>query len=291
MITERQVDEVSDRWHDETVERVNASLGSTPDPSSEVVKAGLRELYALYGRLPPPVSAITVYSSPKEMLDKTEEKTTSRIGHTIIDYCTQLRAGCELVMSDNPKPKDAELIAEQEPKIKTLHEFAIAVYDGILTTDEVALVGWPHTYKTDDDGAIHCADGPAVSWPGQDCYYYRGQRVPEEVIMRPDEVTSEMLVELSAEPRRAAYEALGHERVVRILGLEPRDTAVINGLAYELFGTGEESWLRMQSPTLKNGSQPYYVEPTHESCRTCAEARGYRATGELGVEVRYRHER
>jgi hypothetical protein len=80
---------------------------------------------------------------------------------------------------------------------------------------------------------------------------------------------------------------MGHERVLRILNLTPIAQDEIDGLQYELFRSDSESWLRMQSPPLADGSQPFYVEPVHESCTTCAEAIGWRATGELGVQVRY----
>src|SRR5690606_25210689 len=29
------------------------------------------------------------------------------------------------------------------------------------------LVGYPHTYETDDEGQLHCDTGPTVAWPGR----------------------------------------------------------------------------------------------------------------------------
>jgi hypothetical protein len=112
-------------------------------------------------------------------------------------------------------------------------------------------------------------------------YYWHGVRVPRRLIERPGSYTSDEYKRLPAEQRRALGEHLGWDKVLAMLGSSSVDDAIIDGLAYELVRCSDHSqYLRMQSPVLQDGSQPYYLEPAHEDSKTAAGARKWRLARE-----------
>lgn len=273
-IDEARVDEVAERYYNDTMALVMAALGKPIDPQDPAIRAGLEAIARITGD-PVCVDTVKVYPSPETALRAVGEKYSDGIGCAVLDAVAQDLAAAELL----GEPPNPDTVA--------VREFASRVYDTILFDEQSVLIPWPRVYLTDEAGELHSDTGPAVAWQDQEEYFWHGQAIDACVIMTPDEVTAGYLKSLSAEQRRASYEALGHERALRILGLKPVTTAEIAGLQYELYSSEEESWLRMQSPPLQDGSQPFYVEPVHESCRTPAEALAWRVTGELGQEVEY----
>ena len=274
-ISEKDIDAIGDRYYEACLARVRAGLGKSINIASPVIRDGLSAVYtSLYDRKAP-LGDVMVYRNPQEMLERENETYTSGLGVAQLDMVEQIAASREL------------LGEEMSPAESAIRELCYAVYDACLGDECIALVPYPHTYETDAEGELHCETGPAVAWEGQEEYYWHGQAVDKIAIEDPDAVTGEYLRDLHAEKRRATYEAIGHERAVAALGLTPVDSAEINGLSYNLFRGAEESWLKMQSPVLQDGTQPSYVEPVHEGCESCAEALGWRATGELGVAVEY----
>ena len=166
------------------------------------------------------------------------------------------------------------------------------VWDAIELEDKILLIPHPDFTKVDADDEFHCADGPALSWTGKDgipgsggtMFFHHGVFIPKWV---SSPTQADLLKRVSAEERRAIQEWIGADRVIELLGLKPKDEAVLQGLSYTLFVGDGVAWLRMQSPLLKDGTQPYYTEPVHEDCKTCAEAKAWRATGDLGCSVSY----
>ncbi len=71
-----------------------------------------------------------------------------------------------------------------------------------------------------EDGRLHRDSGPAVQYDnGSGLWFWKGVRVPEEVILRPREITSkQILAEQNAEVRRVMIERVGIERFVRESG-------------------------------------------------------------------------
>ena len=130
----------------------------------------------------------------------------------------------------------------------------------------------------DPRNRLHSADGPAIGWSDGSCmFYWHGVRVPRRLIEQPESYTGDEYKALPAEQRRALGEHLGWDRVLKMLGSSPVDKAAIDGLEYELIRCSDRSqYLRMQSPMLQDGSQPYYLEPVHEGLRTAAGARKWR---------------
>lgn len=269
------VDEVADRHYRRILASVYESLGTPIDAKDPAITAGLEAIARISGQSVC-TSNIEVYPSLEQALVSCGETHADGIGCGILDAVAQDLAGSELLGEDACE----ETIA--------LQRFCLLVYDTILYDEKSVLIPWMSVYRIDDREELHCETGPAVAWGEQKEYFWHGQGIDEIVIERPEDVTAEYLRELSAEQRRASYEALGHERALRILGVNPIDTDTIKGLLYELYSDeGAEAWLRMQSPPLQDGSQPYYVEPVHERCTTCREALAWRAGLDVQDEVEY----
>jgi hypothetical protein len=72
------------------------------------------------------------------------------------------------------------------------------------------------------EGQLHCADGPAVAWPGGARYFFwRGVRVPEKVILAPDRIMGpEILAERNLEVQRVMLERFGYDRLILETGAE-----------------------------------------------------------------------
>lgn len=273
-IDEARIDEVAERYYNDTMALVASALGKPIDVNDACIHKGL-EAIARITEDAVCLDDVVTYPNPEAALRAVGEKYSDGIGCAVLDAVAQDLAASEL------------LGEEPSPDTLAVREFAARVYDTILFDQKSVLIPWPKTYLTDDVGELHGETGPAVEWEGQREFFWHGHPIDACVIETPDAVTADYLKALPAEQRRASYEALGHERALRILGLHPVAAAEIGGLFYELYSSEEESWLRMQSPPLQDGSQPFYVEPVHEACRTCAEALAWRATGELGEEVEY----
>jgi hypothetical protein len=73
------------------------------------------------------------------------------------------------------------------------------------------------------EGQLHCEDGPAVAWSGGARYFFwRGVRVPEKVVMAPDQLTgAEILAERNLEVQRVMLERFGHDRLILETGATP----------------------------------------------------------------------
>jgi hypothetical protein len=108
-------------------------------------------------------------------------------------------------------------------------------------------------------------------------YYWHGVRVPRRLIEHPETYMAKDYKALPAEQRRALGERLGWTKVLDMLGSSIIDSVTIDGLSYELIKCSDGSqYLRMQSPVLQDGSQPYYLEPVHENLKSAAGARKWR---------------
>ena len=165
-------------------------------------------------------------------------------------------------------------------------------------TDLARSAGWalPHkdscwvserhnTLRLDDRGRLHCADGPAVTYPdGWSIYAVHGVRVSERIVMHPESFTSEELAkEPNSEVLRIIGERLGWSVFLDKIGAVVVDTYVDpdTKLVYELLdlaerkGPDQPRWLRMRSPKLLDGSEPTYVEKVHPDLTHAIAARNW----------------
>lgn len=74
----------------------------------------------------------------------------------------------------------------------------------------------PEIIKTDNDGRLHCENGPAVKWrDGMEQYYWGGVSVPDLWIKDKSSITPEIaLTWENIEQRRCAQEILGLENIL-----------------------------------------------------------------------------
>ncbi len=66
---------------------------------------------------------------------------------------------------------------------------------------------------------LHREDGPAVEWPTEHYWFWKGVQVPQNVIEKPDQITSESITkETNAEVRRVMIERYGYNRYIKDFG-------------------------------------------------------------------------
>ena len=158
------------------------------------------------------------------------------------------------------------------------------VWDVLWFQDLAVITCRPSSVKKDARGWLHCENGPAVSWPsGEDYFFWHGTRVSEKVIMRPLEITKEdIATEKNSEVSRAIAEKLGWDEYMKRC-----DTVLVDKwfdadkmLHYELWDFKKRfeltpKLLKMESPELKDGTRPHYVEPVPPGIKTCQAARAW----------------
>lgn len=84
--------------------------------------------------------------------------------------------------------------------------------------DTTAIIQERHrVIKRDDDGRLHCPDGPSVAYAdGFECFFWRGLRISRKIIMEPESIAvGDIDAERNAEIRRVMVERYGMERYVR----------------------------------------------------------------------------
>src|SRR3990167_985612 len=135
----------------------------------------------------------------------------------------------------------------------------------------------------DNRGRLHFLTGPSVMYPdGWEIYAINGVLVPEKVVKQPESYTEEEIKnEKNSEVIRVLAERLGWDKFLNIIGSKRIDVWVDprTGLVYELLDTKERRgelqprFLKMESPTLNDGSKPFYMEPVDPGLRTAKAAR------------------
>jgi len=141
----------------------------------------------------------------------------------------------------------------------------------------------PKRVCRDAQNRLHCENGPAVTWiDGYENWFWHGTSVIEKIIMKPQDITKEeILAEKNSEISRAIAEKLGWEeylkRVDSVLIDKWFDCATKSH--YELYdfktrkGSMMPRLLKMESPDLKDGTRPYYIEPVDPGLKTAQAAR------------------
>lgn len=273
---EQKVDAIAKAFYRFTIDHICG--GNVVTEVDDRTREFVAHVYGLYSV---PVPEIVIMSV-NDAHDYTERSLSDGVGvsrlHQLVhDFAGQKILGEEI---------DKELLLELE--------FCEKFWTGFFCHEACVLVPYPKTVKLDSNDQFHADGGPALVWEingkTEGRHYHHGAPYPTWV--RVDPTKEKLEAETDAERRRLFQTLIGHERVIQLLGLEPKESATLGGLQYQLYVSkeGGESWLRMQSPELLDGTQPWYTEPVHERVTSCAEALGWRATGRLGVTVRYGHE-
>ncbi|MEN6535461.1 MAG: DUF6745 domain-containing protein [Bryobacteraceae bacterium] len=151
----------------------------------------------------------------------------------------------------------------------------------------------PEIISLDERGRRHCETGPAIKWrDGYSMYYWHGVRVPARLIERPESYTAAEIRKIrNSEIARALAERMGWDKFTGALGATVIDDCDIEAhgedgqrctLHYELlelndqFSDRQPRFLRMQSPVLRDGTQPRYIDPVDPGLETARAARAWR---------------
>ena len=141
----------------------------------------------------------------------------------------------------------------------------------------------PKIILRDERKRLHSSVSPAVVWRDEvKNYFWHGILVSEKIIMRPNDLTiEEILNERNSEVSRAIAEKLGWENYLKKIGsvLIDKWFDVNTSCHYELYDFKKRRFplmprlLKMESPELKDGTRPFYIEPVHHELETCQAAR------------------
>jgi len=147
------------------------------------------------------------------------------------------------------------------------------------------------TEKRNNRIQLHSDNSPALTSDWGDLYFWHGTLVTEKIIMNSETITKEdILNERNSEVSRAIAEKLGWEEY-----LNRADTFLVDKwfdtekcLHYELYDFKNRfdlmpKLLKMESPKLNNGSQPYYIEPVPPEFTKCEPARKWQIPKEDGT--------
>lgn len=187
---------------------------STEPPNKEAAEAAVDKVYEERGLKPPPHKLWAV--SPQAGLDKVNELHNTKgkwyqpcygahdlywLGHWA--YCRDVLG---LKSEANPDPL-----------------IELATHSGgwfWAFENVVVLTERPSTLKLDDNGALHCEDGPAMAWSDDfGLYSWHGTSIPAEWVTTPaDKLDPKIALNWeNIEQRRCFAEIVGWERVLKQL--------------------------------------------------------------------------
>lgn len=175
------------------------------------------------------------------------------------------------------------LSKDEASDMRALIAFRKVGWDTVLFDEVAIVVRRPKAIRVDDDGRLHGQGAPCIEWhDGEKDYAWHGTWVSEKIATAPRSHTREEFLAISnTEERRALCEAAGWAWVAELLNATVIEkwTDPETGLSYTLLACSDGSkLLQKQSPPLKKGAQPVYVEPVHEDLKTARAARKWQAT-------------
>lgn len=254
-----------------------ASTMREPDPVA--IRKWLEVVYRLYDMKVP--ERIEIVASPFAALDLGEKLTGKRVEDT--NGCGYGDAGWTAYYDAHHRL--GVLSAEEVADTLALRDFQRCAWDTLLLDECAIVVRLPVELNVDAEWNMHSSTGPALKWAdGHEEYAWHGTWVDKRVVMDPRSYTrEEYLAITNTEVRRALSESGGWEWVASLLDAKVINswTDPVTGLLYELLAGGEEKFLRKQSPALKEGAQPTYIEKVHEELVTAQAARKWQAVPSL----------
>lgn len=142
----------------------------------------------------------------------------------------------------------------------------------------------PTALHQNDNNRLHNTSGAALQYAdGYSLYMVNGARVPEKAILAPETYTYEELQEIhNSELHRVIAENLGWDQYIKKIRakLVDRFYDERTNLEYELLesslqeaGDLQPKYLRMRSPRLFDGSNPWFIEPVDPGLMTAQAAR------------------
>jgi hypothetical protein len=262
---------------DEIADEYIRDLSKPKKPLMPAIKRWLSIAYGLYNKQVP--DRIEIVASPFSACALATELTG--VKQTFTDYCGIGSAGW--VSFYDYFHRIGVLKNDEFEQIEALRDFIRCAWDTILLDELAIIIEQPITMCLDDAGNLHAAGKPCIQWrDGNKDFAWHGIWVPEKIVMAPRSYTKgEYLAITNTEERRSLSEAAGWDWVAKLLGAEMVNTWIDleTGLKYDLLSCMDgPKLLSKQSPKLKNGSQPLYMEPVHEDLKTAMAARKWQAT-------------
>lgn len=276
--TDAQIDAIADELYEKYL-----TAATTPGvvPSQELAERYVAMLYRVGDS---PMVPVKIVSSRIEALRLTSKGTGS--SETSIDWISIGHLGWLANRIAGERLGLLGLDAEEKEIMADVHTAVDALAGGIFSTvatDEICyVIPYPSVLHLDADGNLHKGDGPAVQWSDEDLdFAWHGVWIPRQLTDGTG-ITAEEYLAMSTEVRRAAGEILGWPRICELLGVAVVDswTDPSTSLRYDLLASphaGVEKWIRKQSPKIRGGAQPIYLEPVHEELRTAKAARRWQA--------------
>jgi len=136
---------------------------------------------------------------------------------------------------------------------------------------------WPPTIELKHDirKRLHCEDGPAVNWPNHITrYYWHGIIIPSHWIINKDKINiQEFLNERNTERRKALFEILGNERVLRMLNATLIDDTKNPENFPKLYEAFDPVLMTFRMVQVKEpGTGDIYCHFVSNNCKTAKEA-------------------
>lgn len=254
-----------------------ADIAKPTPPDPVAIERWLDIVYGLYEMKRP--ARIEIAKSPHAALILATELTGEK--QTYMDYCGIVDGGW-LAFYDYFKR--IEILSQDESAdLLALRDFSRVAWDTVLLDECAIIIQRPIALHLDDAGNMHCATGPCIEWAdGEKDYAWHGTWVTERIVCSPRSHTKEEYLAITnTEQRRALSESGGWSWVAELLGAKSVDkwTDKKTRLKYDLLRCDDgQQLLSKQSPKLKDGSQPKYLEPVHEDLKTAQASRKWQAT-------------
>ncbi|WP_297826360.1 DUF6745 domain-containing protein [Mycobacterium sp.] len=262
---------------DKTADAYIADLTVPREPDMVAINRWLDVVYSLFDAKRP--ERVEIAASPEAALKLASELTGEK--QTQMDWCGVGDGGWASFY--DVFHQIGVLTDEEAAEVLALRDFGKVTWDSVLLDECAIVIRRPVAIRLDDDGDLHSTSGPCLEWAdGTRDFAYHGTWVPERIVMEPKSFTrDEILAITNTEHRRALGEIAGWQWFADRLGAEAVDKWYDRStkLKYELLKCPDGAQLlRKQSPSLKSGKQPVYIEPVHEDLKTARAARKWQAT-------------
>lgn len=267
-------------------------LTSEQDIDVPVLEEELAWLYA-WDNMPPP--DVMVCDSPRAVIEEARKYDPKIQSTQWIGLSWDAPRAAFYEAHNKLEGPNGKAMIYHEVMEHVLRMARAGAWDGILfdgeTDKEPGLVivsRRPLVLAHDEQYRPHSVAGPCASWrDGYKLYAYHGVELEEKHIMAPGSISKEeLLAENNSERARAVAEILGWDQFVAKVGTRVVDTCVDTlddgtKMTYELHSLDgpEGRWemapkfLKMQSPVLVDGTQPFYFERVHPELRSAMAAR------------------
>lgn len=257
-------------------EWIKQSIGGATDIDEKIVSEGFNWLYEISG-VAPPKYGMEVYDSPQAAI-RAAKKECPDVTNT---HYVGLMADAYWVAFYDFFTRIEVIKEENFNKYRQL--LWAGVWDCICLDEKTFVIRRPELVSEDTNQRLHAENGPALRFKdGFEVYVWHGVIMNRRMIMEPDSYTREELMsEQNSEIRRAFCERIGFEKYAEIMGTKVIDswTDPKTGLKYDLMdfverdGALQPRLLKMLSPVIKTGEQPFYIEPVDPGVNTAKAAR------------------